>query len=72
MASHASHVLEAALEQMDDIIAGKSFSFIVKVSGDCPVRNCWFSDDQHQPHDFTAARQIYIHILHNTAFLSIT
>lgn len=27
MASNASHMLEAALEQMDDIIAGKSFLF---------------------------------------------
>lgn len=27
MASNASHMLEAALEQMDDIIAGKSFCF---------------------------------------------
>ena len=28
MASNASHMLEAALEQMDDIIAGKRFCFI--------------------------------------------
>lgn len=27
MASNASHILEAALEQMDEIIAGKSFCF---------------------------------------------
>lgn len=27
MASNASHMLEAALEQMDDIIAGKNFCF---------------------------------------------
>lgn len=26
MASNACHILEAALEQMDDIIAGKSYS----------------------------------------------
>lgn len=72
MASDASHVLEAALEQMDDIIAGKSFSFIVKVSRDCPVCNCRLSYDQHRPHDLTAAHQIYIHILHYSSFLSST
>uniref|UniRef100_A0A8C2WDI9 PPFIA binding protein 2 n=1 Tax=Cyclopterus lumpus TaxID=8103 RepID=A0A8C2WDI9_CYCLU len=32
MASNASHMLEAALEQMDDIIAGKSFCFTIKPS----------------------------------------
>lgn len=32
MASNASHMLEAALEQMDDIITGKSFCFIVILS----------------------------------------
>uniref|UniRef100_A0A3Q3II01 Liprin-beta-1/2 coiled-coil domain-containing protein n=1 Tax=Monopterus albus TaxID=43700 RepID=A0A3Q3II01_MONAL len=37
MASNASHMLEAALEQMDDIIAGKTFSFFVRASTDCPV-----------------------------------
>lgn len=40
MASNASHMLEAALEQMDDIIAGKSFCFIIRPSIDCPVSNC--------------------------------
>lgn len=32
MASNASHMLEAALEQMDDIITGKGFWFIVVFS----------------------------------------
>uniref|UniRef100_A0A8C9YN64 Liprin-beta-1/2 coiled-coil domain-containing protein n=1 Tax=Sander lucioperca TaxID=283035 RepID=A0A8C9YN64_SANLU len=32
MASNASHMLEAALEQMDDIIAGKSFYMMITVS----------------------------------------
>lgn len=36
MASNASHMLEAALEQMDDIIAGKSSCFFIRASIDCP------------------------------------
>ncbi|XP_037605381.1 liprin-beta-2 isoform X4 [Sebastes umbrosus] len=45
MASNASHVLEAALEQMDDIIAGKMgdglFSALVRLDGqDCQASKC--------------------------------
>ncbi|XP_074469714.1 liprin-beta-2 isoform X2 [Sebastes fasciatus] len=45
MASNASHVLEAALEQMDDIIAGKMgdglFSALVRLGGqDCQASEC--------------------------------
>lgn len=36
MASNASQMLESALEQMDDIIAGKSFCFTIRASKDCP------------------------------------
>uniref|UniRef100_A0A671V7C6 PPFIA binding protein 2 n=1 Tax=Sparus aurata TaxID=8175 RepID=A0A671V7C6_SPAAU len=35
MASNASHVLEAALEQMDDIIAGRTFCLCLSIG--CPV-----------------------------------
>ncbi|XP_037835804.1 liprin-beta-2 isoform X5 [Kryptolebias marmoratus] len=49
MASHASHMLEAALEQMDDIIAGKMgkglFSALEKLDG----RGCQSSDCTQQP-----------------------
>lgn len=38
MASNASHMLEAALEQMDDIITGKSFWFIIVLSRLPPLR----------------------------------
>lgn len=40
MASDASHMLEAALEQMDDIITGKRFWFIIVVSK-LPTTRLW-------------------------------
>lgn len=40
MASDASHMLEAALEQMDDIITGKSFWFIIVLSR-LPTLRLW-------------------------------
>ncbi|KAI9542715.1 hypothetical protein NQZ68_017726 [Dissostichus eleginoides] len=45
MASNASHMLEAALEQMDDIIAGKMgeglFTALMQIEDqDCPASEC--------------------------------